>query len=40
MVESKLRVVTLKKEEWGRLSGRWIKAVNGKENITGVLISP
>jgi hypothetical protein len=33
MVESKFRVVTLKKEEWGRLNGRWIKAVNGKERI-------
>jgi hypothetical protein len=33
MVESKLRVVTLKREEWGRLNGRWIKTVNGKERI-------
>jgi hypothetical protein len=33
IVESKLRVVTLNKEERGRLSGSWIKAVSGKGNI-------
>jgi len=33
MVESKLHVVTLKKEEWESLSVKWNKAVNGKGNI-------
>jgi len=33
MEGSKLHVVTLKKKEWERLNGRWIKAVGGKENV-------
>jgi hypothetical protein len=36
MAESKLRVVPLRKEELGRLSGSWIEAVNGKERIKNV----